>query len=64
MSVYATIINNDNDNPWFISVNVVHDEEPIRVNHGIAEWYLTPDQAKELVRQLWIYGHISEEDCE
>ncbi len=64
MSVYATIINGDNDDPWFLSINVVHEESPVRINHGDAEWYLTPDQTKALVRELWAYGHISEDDCE
>ena len=58
MSVYATIINQCNDDPWYLSINVVHDEDPVRINHGDAEWYLTLDEVNELARNLVRYGFL------
>ena len=55
MSVYRTIIE---DGDWYLSVNVIHDDDPIRINYQpdqdgpIAEWYLSKAQLDELVDGL------------
>jgi len=57
MSVYATIRTHNyepehEDTDWFISVAVWPVDEPIRINHGDDEWYLTQDDARKLLAAL------------
>ena len=55
MSVYATIASSDDLNDpgwWAISVNVVHRGDPIRINHGDAEWYLPEETVDQIIEHI------------
>ena len=63
MSIYSTLKRDDPDSEWFISVAAWLTDEPVRVNFGDEEWYMSEAEARRLqkaLNQLFDTGRLYE----